>query len=362
MGRTGRRSNTTRNCLFLATSDEGLLRAAAIIDLWTQEFVEPVLAPPNPYHILAQQLMALILQESAVGVSQWFEWVASVPAFAEIPRERVEALVQFMVGQGILWNDEGLLSFAPEGEAIFGKKNFMDLLSVFTSPPLFRVMSGQKELGYVHESTFYKKDEGPAILVLAGRSWKTNHLDWNRRIAHVEPTDERGRSRWLGEGQMLSHEVCQSIRRLLASDEDDERWSERSCDQFQELRHGYPWADANSTSLVREPNGEIRWWTFAGGIANHLLGDELKRHFDTNVGNLSIRLPSTVTLEAIAEAIDQIEPETLRAIPSVEAIENLKFSECLPPEIAALVFVSRFDDKRAVEQLLSEPTRIIVSQ
>ena len=362
MGRTGRRSHMTRNCLFLATSDEGLLRAAAIIDLWSRKFVEPVLAPPKPYHILSQQLMALILQESSVGVSQWFEWVQSVPAFAEMPRESIESLVQFMVDKGILWNDEGLLSFAPDGEAIFGKKNFMDLLSVFTSPPLFRVMSGQKELGHVHESTFYKKDEGPVILVLAGRSWKTNHLDWNRQIAHVEPTDEKGRSRWLGEGQMLSHEICQSIRSLLASDANDDRWSERCCSQFRELRDGYLWAINDSTALIQESNGEIRWWTFAGGIANHLLGDALKRNFGSDGGNLSIRFPSTTTLEEITEAIDQIEPNDLEAAPGVEAIENLKFSECLPPEIAALVFTSRFSDKRAVEKVFQEPRRVVSQQ
>ena len=34
MGRTGRRPGTARNCLFLATSDEGLLRAAGLVDLW----------------------------------------------------------------------------------------------------------------------------------------------------------------------------------------------------------------------------------------------------------------------------------------------------------------------------------------
>jgi len=41
MGRTGRRPGTTRNCLFLATSDPGLLRAAGLIELWPSGFVEP---------------------------------------------------------------------------------------------------------------------------------------------------------------------------------------------------------------------------------------------------------------------------------------------------------------------------------
>ena len=81
MGRTGRRADNPSNCLFLATSDEALLRAAALVRLWKQGFVEPVDAPPKPYHILAQQLMALCLQERGIGRSEWFDWLESVPAF-----------------------------------------------------------------------------------------------------------------------------------------------------------------------------------------------------------------------------------------------------------------------------------------
>jgi len=156
MGRTGRRSGTTSNCLFLATTDEGLLRAAAALDLWQAGFIEPVVAPPKPFHILAQQLMALVLQERGVGRNEWFDWVSSVPAFAEMPPQAVADLVAFMLRSGVLWDDNGVLSFAPEGEATYGRKNFMELLSVFTSPPLFRVLAGQKELGFVHESTFFQ--------------------------------------------------------------------------------------------------------------------------------------------------------------------------------------------------------------
>src|SRR4051794_934268 len=86
MGRTGRRAGSTSNCLFLATSDESLLRATALVRLWRQGFVEPVKAPPKPYHVLAQQLMALSLQERGIGQSQWFQWLDSVPAFRQMDR------------------------------------------------------------------------------------------------------------------------------------------------------------------------------------------------------------------------------------------------------------------------------------
>jgi len=361
MGRTGRRSNTTRNCLFLATNDEGLLRGAALIELWQQGYVEPVQAPPCPYHILAQQLMALILQERGIGKSQWFSWIERVPGFALMASQRVAELVEFMIAKGILWSDNGVLAFAPEGESTYGRQNFMEILSVFTSPPLFKVMSGQKELGNVHESTFYKCEEGPAILVLAGRSWKTKYLDWKRRIAHVEPTEEKGRSRWLGEGQMLRHSVCQSIRRILASDEDDPAWSRRAVQQFNKLRDEHPWVSADATSLVQMPNGQVRWWTFAGGVANALLADALKPHCDVKSDNLSLSFPSAKSLDSIVEYINGIQPGAIRPIPNIDAIENLKFSECLSPEIAAEVFVSRFEDPVGVTQAIEEPRRAVVT-
>jgi ATP-dependent helicase Lhr and Lhr-like helicase len=360
MGRTGRRAGTTSNCLFLATTDEGLLRAAAVLDLWQQGFIEPVVSPPKPFHILAQQLMALVLQERGVGRSAWFEWVATVPGFAGMDRQSVSDLVDFMLRSGTLWADNGVLSFAPEGEAKYGRKNFMDLLSVFTSPPLFRVAAGKTELGFVHESTFYKRDKGPPILVLAGRSWKTNHLDWKRRIAHVEPAEERGRSRWLGEGQFLSYLVCQSIRRLLADDAHQPSWSQRATAQLNEIRTEYPWVSPDATSIVLHPNGEVRWWTFGGGVVNTLLADHLRPKADLRVDNLSLRFSASLKLSDAEELIGALSADSIEPVPAEDAIEGLKFSECLPPHIAAEVFCARFNDPEAVRKIVGEPRRVVV--
>ncbi|WP_203329120.1 hypothetical protein [Candidatus Laterigemmans baculatus] len=146
MGRTGRRAGTERSCLFLATKEATLLQAAALIDLWAGGYVEPVQPPPAPYHILAQQLMALALQEDGIGRRGWFGWVRGVPGFAEIPRETIEEIVDWMLVQEILWDDAGILWHGREGESTFGRKNFLELFSVFTSPPLFSVLHGCQRL------------------------------------------------------------------------------------------------------------------------------------------------------------------------------------------------------------------------
>ena len=360
MGRTGRREGTRSNCLFLATSDEGLLRAAALLDLWSRGFVEPVNAPPKPFHILAQQLMALILQERGIGRSTFLEWLADVPAFSAMPKQKIEALVNHLVSNGTLFDDSGILSFGPEGESEYGRKNFLEILSVFTSPPLFRVISGQKELGNVHESTFYKKQDGPVILLLAGRSWKTNHLDWKRRIAYVESTDEKGRSRWIGEGQFLGFPICQAMRRVLAGETTEPCWSKRATAQINKIRLEYSWVSQDVTTLLQQANGEVQWWTFAGGLANSLVMDHLIDGSKAKTDHLCLRFPSTMKLDDVEALIASRIRDEIIPVPSQEAIDNLKFGECLPPQIADEVFSARFNDPEAIANIRREPLRVVV--
>ena len=46
--------------------------------------------------------------------------------------------------------------------------------------------------------------------------------------------------------------------------------------------------------------------------------------------------------------------------PSEEAIDNLKFGECLPPSIVGEVFAARFNDPEALANLCREPIRVVV--
>jgi hypothetical protein len=109
------------------------------------------------------------------------------------------------------------------------------------------------------------------------------------------------------------------------------------------------------------PNGQVRWWTFAGGIANTLLADALKSHCDVKSDNLCLSFPTSSSLEVVSEYIDSIQPESVRPIPNIDAMENLKFSDCLSPEIAAEVFTSRFDDPVGVKQAVDEQRRVVVN-
>ncbi len=77
LGRTGRRPGTSRNCLFLTTSDDAFLRAAGLLDLWSRGYVEPIEPPSNPYHLFAQQILALSLQTGGLGRHEWRDWLGA---------------------------------------------------------------------------------------------------------------------------------------------------------------------------------------------------------------------------------------------------------------------------------------------
>ena len=124
-----------------------------------------------------------------------------------------------------------------------------------------------------------------------------------------------------------------------------------------ELREQFPWVRSGSTALVRDSDAELRWWTFAGGVANMILGHQLKRYGDTQSDNLSIRLEGKLSPEEVRNYLGSLRPDEIVAVPDPDAIENLKFSEALPQALADEVFCTRFSDAEAIQNVLAEPVR-----
>ena len=361
MGRTGRRPGSERNYLFLVTKEEAFLQVAALMQLWSEGFVEPIAPPPLPFHIFAQQIMALALQQNGITLADWPQWLVHVPGLERLPVERLNQLVQDMVHNGILHSDGGVMSIGESGERHFGRKNFMELFSVFLSPPLVKVIHGKQEIGEVHQSTFLVRNDGPSVLTLAGRSWQTNYIDWARRKAFVEPTDIRGKSRWLSSGEPLHFDLCQAMTRVLSREGTPVAFSRRAMEKIEELRAIHDWVEPNTNFLIRDADGNITWWTFAGKRANSALvaafrSDERKISFD----DVAIFLPGHEDLDYWRTEIGLLfnEGGTAWMVRLDEAfVEELKFSECLDDETQEKELSARYDVTRDVEALKKFPIR-----
>ncbi len=365
LGRTGRRTGTTRNCLFLATTDDALVRATALVRLWREGFVEPISPPPLPYHVLAQQLLALSLQEGGIGKWVWSEWIPNLLARGGISNQDITELLRYMVDESILFDEDGVLGCGKEGESRFGSKNFLSLFSVFNSPPLFTVLHGRSEIGQVHRITFQMRDRSPITLVLGGRQWIVKYVDWDRRQAFVEPSELRGRSRWLGTGQPLHFTLCQAVKSVLVDDAEDDCLSKRATVKLEELRGDYGWLNPTTTSLVRDQSG-VRWWTCGGTLvnacfANALVGSNSAARFDDF--SVSIEKAESSAEDLRSRLLESAFCEAVR-IPEKMGqtiAEKLKFIECVPPLLRYKMIAARHTPMADLEWIANQPIRTVIS-
>lgn len=269
LGRTGRRPGTSRNMTLLAQDDTDLLRAAALLLLWSEGYVESITAPPHPAHIVAQQVVALALQEGRVGRSTWPDWHQGLEL---VPAAEADTIVAGLLERGVLDQDTGMLFVGPEAERRYGRRHFMELMSVFASDPQVTVLQGRTEIGTVDPMVLTTKVTGPRRLSLAGRTWTVTSVDWPRRRAYVEPAEGAGVARWFGTSAPLGGALVDAMRRvLLGAEPTGVALTRRARDRLDELREELAdRVDPERTVVLRDADG-CRWWTWAGGRANAVL-------------------------------------------------------------------------------------------
>ncbi|MFE2496138.1 DEAD/DEAH box helicase [Streptomyces scopuliridis] len=359
LGRTGRRPGGIRNCLFLAVDEAGLLSAAAVLLLWSRGWVEPVVAPPEPRHIVAQQVLALCLQEHRVGDRLWQEWWGGIGPFGPA----AEPVVRHLVNEGYVDRDGGLMFIGPEAERRFGYRHFMDLTSVFTAAPEFTVLSGRTEIGTTDPALLTEEVVGPRRLLLAGRSWQVTYIDWSRRRCFVEPVEGGGRARWGGVGvaRTASYELTRAVREVLLGATPHVMVTRRACAALSQAREeSAELVHPGGTVILRGGrDGNVRWWTWAGHRANATLAatlttvaDPLQRPTDAY-----IRLRDDITLREWSKAAT--EGGEHLCLPAVDprALAGLKFSAALPQRLAEATLAARLADLDGAASSLREPVR-----
>ncbi|MCX9191372.1 ATP-dependent helicase [Carbonactinospora thermoautotrophica] len=365
LGRTGRRPGSVRNCLFLALNETGLLQAAGLLLLWGRGWVEPVVPPPEPRHIVAQQMLALCLQEHRVGESLWPEWWQGLAPFAG---PSALPIVRHLVREGFLDSDGGMLFIGPEAERRFGRRNFMGLTAVFTAMPEFTVLSGRTEIGRTDPVLLAEEVEGPRLLLLAGRSWRVTWIDWQRRRCFVEPADGGGKARWgspvYGQGG-ASFALARAMREVLLGADPPVTLTRRAVSRLATLRDDLmDTVHPGGTVVVRRPDGDLRWWTWAGYRGNATLQATLSGITDAKqqASDFWLRLRSDLTPEMWRAALRDA-PEHL-CLPEVDekAVAGLKFSAALPEHLATATLAARLADLDAASAVLGEPVRFLAAR
>jgi ATP-dependent Lhr-like helicase len=228
---------------------------------------------------------------------------------------------------------------------------------VFTAAPEFLVLFGREEIGQIGDDALLVEVEGPRVLLLAGRAWRVNHVDWKRRRCFVEPSDLPGRARWGGGDRGLSFTITRGMRTvLLGTSPDGVALTRRAEGALGELREAHSsHVVADGTVISRSPKGEMHWWTWAGSAANRTLHASLPGLVDRRqrAGDHSIRLYSDMSFGDVKNALTG-QPEEKMPEVNDSAVGGLKFASALPDELARATVAERLADFSSMRAVLRE--------
>ncbi|MDY0001271.1 MAG: DEAD/DEAH box helicase [Polyangia bacterium] len=343
LGRTGRREDTHPNCTFLTTDDESLAQAAALLRLHAQGFVESLPLRRKAAHLLAHQIMALSIQEEGIPRSDYWGWIAPATPFQGLTESDRTALVEHMLAQDILHEDGGKLGLGERGEKLYGFRHFAELYSVFETPREFTVLLGTQEIGTIDVSFVESAGDGLLRFTLGARTWLAQDIDWKNAIVRVEPAPDAEPARWMGRPRLLSYELCQAIRQVLRSEDEDATWSRRARDQMTKVREEWSILSPSGLDLVAEKNS-YRLFTFAGGRANNILAKTLESLLGEKVtaDNFSVgfRGDAAKSEVGIRQTIEQLrdsgrpnDEDALRYASMCSRGRLSKFQPCLPEHL-----------------------------
>jgi ATP-dependent Lhr-like helicase len=273
MGRTGRRPGQVANTTFLCETTEGVLQAVALVELAKAGWVESVPVEARCWPVLIHQLLAMALAADGVTAEDAWTHLSRVPDFGGIHRAEYERLLRWMLADGALRLASGRLVLGPKAERRFGKKNFMELFAVFSSQETYAVQtaSGQP-LGTLSQAFVDRLVDGVSSFLLGGRGWAVLRVEHGDRRVVVAPAARGKQPSWGGFlPQFLGFEVCQQILRVLLGEEGFGYLDPTAAEVLRERREVMREVLDGPEGGVEVVDGEVRWWTFAGGRINATL-------------------------------------------------------------------------------------------
>jgi ATP-dependent helicase Lhr and Lhr-like helicase len=369
MGRTGRREGQTPNTTFLAQSSEAVLLAMALIELAKRGYVERVELDPRSWPVLIHQTLAMALAKDGVTREDAHHHHQRVPDFSGITRDEYDRLIDWMLHDQALRIASGRLVLGPKAEHEFGRKNFMELYAVFTSPSAYTVQlaSTGQPLGTLEQAFVDRLSDGVSTFLLAGRPWAVNHIQHDDRRVIVQPATSAHEPTWGGYlPQFLSLDITRTILDILTNDQRypylDPNATQVLHDQRDSLR-GILTPDRGGTEIDTR---EIRWWTFAGGHINTTLRyaiEATRPHWTVTPDNYMLRVRGPDRgVEAFRATLDRLHERDLwddtdlwsNVAASLPSYRLSKFQALMPPWVEQEIIARYLLDTEGTYQWLRQ--------
>ena len=354
LGRSGRREGEPQ-ILRVYTLDEPLtqhsslsdrlypelVRAIALLELHREGWLEPPQQDRFHFSTCVHQVFSVLRQTGGASAAQLFDVLCERGAFRQINSADFATLLRGLAEKQLVEQmPTGELILAPAGERIVESRDFY---ASFASRIEYRVEHDGNAIGVLPQDNIPAEGE---FLLLAGRRWKVDMIDYASKRVAVSPAKGWKQPRFAGAIGGVHPDVMRRMKRVLTEDGGYAYLNERAQQFLGEARETFRRAGLRENDTVTTLSG-VEWFPWNGSRV--LLTLELcakSAGINTERDSLSLRYQK-LTATDFAEHRAEISAGKFTAddiMPLVRDLERDRFDEHVPAPLLEQAFIGEVLD------------------
>lgn len=334
MGRTGRRQGSVGHFVFFPTKNEKLVIAIAILNLAMKGWVENVHVTKKSFDLLFHQILMMSLQFLGVSKDQVFSTLCKAFPFSAISEEEYNELLNYMCEEKFIQIDRNKIYINSETEKKFGRSNFMELYTTFETNKEFTVRFRNRTIGTLER--WYVNALGDEFqFTLAGASWKTVKIDYDRSILYVDEAKHSVPPNWMSDSSFFSYELSQEVLDIIATEDNYVFLNSAELAVLSKYREELAMTGLQkNTLIVDERKDGFIITTYAGNRVNYTIANSVRSQMSCfDISSLTwkgfkLKCENRELLPTLSEVIDAVNKITEKGFYSYENL--IKLVELVP--------------------------------
>lgn len=371
VGRSGRRTNKPQFFRGLVINEDDLLILTGVVSLGFKGISERFFIPRAANHILAHQIICLILQAHGIKLEKAWDILSGSYSFSRVNLTEFRNLVSFMILKDYLREVDGELVTSELTEKYFLGANWRKLFAVFDNGPLYEVFDGKNHVGNL-DCAFVESMEFPFFFILGGIEWEAYEVKHEAHLLLARKTRTGNAPLWnTFSGSDVPFETAKECGNLLFSDSAPGFLNEDAKIAFLSLRSKFveiKWQI--NTWVISTSLNSIEIFTFSGDKINRTMAKLLSLNCSfqasSNYKSISIKSNSSelpLNKESIISFISELKKSSNDdlllihniLIQNTKPVYFSKFGKCLSDNLISATIAERSYD---LSGLLSEIKRV----